>query len=159
MLPFDLLSKAWEDCADRLLLIARSFGKSGEDAVQEAFLALSRQPKLPDEPLAWLVKVTRNQILQWNRSEQRRTKRHFARATEFAWFENAEQIGIDAIEVGEALKKLPTELSEVVTMHLWGQLTFEQIADVVGSSRSTVHRRYTEAIQILRERFSCQIEK
>ncbi len=159
MLPFDLLSKAWEDCADRLLLIARSFGKSGEDAVQEAFLALSRQPKLPDEPLAWLVKVTRNQVLQWNRSEQRQTKRHFARATEFAWFENAEQTGIDALEVGEALKKLPTELSEVVTMHLWGQLTFEQIADVVGSSRSTVHRRYTEAIQILRERFSCQIEK
>lgn len=159
MLPFDQLSKAWEDCADRLLLIARSFGKSGEDAVQEAFLALSRQPKLPDEPLAWLVKVTRNQVLQWNRSEQRRTKRHFARAIEFAWFENDEQIGIDSKEVGEALKKLPTELSEVVTMHLWGQLTFEQIADVVGSSRSTVHRRYTEAIQTLRERFSCQIEK
>lgn len=159
MLPFDLLSKAWEDCADRLLLIARSFGKLGEDAVQEAFLALSRQPKLPDEPLAWLVKVTRNQVLQWNRSEQRRTKRHVARANDIAWFENTEQEDIDAMDVGEAMKKLPTELSEVVTMHLWGQMTFEQIADVVGSSRSTVHRRYTDAIQILRERFSCQIEK
>ncbi len=43
-------------------------------------MALSRQPKLPDEPLAWLVKVARNQVLQWNRSEQRRAQRHIARA-------------------------------------------------------------------------------
>jgi len=159
VLPCDQLSKAWEDCADRLLLIARSFGRSGEDAVQEAFMALSRQPKLPDEPLAWLVKVARNQVLQWNRSEQRRAQRHIARATDVAWLENAEGESIDALDVSEALKKLPTDLSEVVTMHLWGQLTFEQIADVVGSSRSTVHRRYTDAIQILREHFSCPIEK
>jgi RNA polymerase sigma factor (sigma-70 family) len=145
--------------ADRLLLIARSFGCSGEDAVQEAFMALSRQPKLPDEPLAWLVKVARNQVLQWNRSEQRRTQRHLVRAADSSWFENAEHESIDAIEVTEALKKLPNNLCEVVTMHLWGQLTFEQIADVVGSSRSTVYRRYADAIQILRERFSCYIEK
>ena len=122
-------------------------------------MALSRQPKRPDEPLAWLVKVARNKVLQWNRSDQRRRQRHTARAIETAWFENAEHESIDALDVGEALKKLPTELSEVVTMHLWGQLTFEQIADVVGSSRSTVHRRYADAIQILRERFSCHIEK
>ena len=122
-------------------------------------MALSRQPRLPDEPLAWLVKVARNQVLQWNRSEQRRAQRHIARATEIAWLENTDSASIDASDVSEALKKLPTDLSEVVTMHLWGQLTFEQIADIVGSSRSTVHRRYTDAIQILRERFSCPIEK
>jgi len=159
VLPLDQLSKAWEDFADRLLLIARSFGESGEDAVQEAFMALSRQPKMPDEPLAWLVKVARNQVLQWNRSEQRRTQRHVVRAKDTAWFENSEQESIDVLDVSEALKMLPADLSEVVTMHLWGQLTFEQIADVVGSSRSTVHRRYSDAIQILRQRFSCHIER
>ena len=159
MLPFDQLSKTWDDCADRLLLIARSFGRSGEDAVQEAFMALSRQPKLPDEPLAWLVKVARNQVLHWNRSDQRRAQRHIARAIDVAWLENPERENSDALDVSDALKRLPTDLSEVVTMHLWGQLTFEQIADVVGSSRSTVHRRYADAIQILRERFSCPIEK
>ena len=159
MLPFDQLSKAWDEYADRLLLIARSFGKLGEDAVQEAFIALSRQPKMPDEPLAWLVRVTRNQVLQWNRSDQRRAQRHIARATDVAWFQNVERENMEVLEVCEALKKLPTDLSEVVTMHLWGQLTFEQIAEVVGLSRSSVHRRYTDAIQILRERFSCQIEK
>ena len=159
MLPLDLLSKAWEDHADRLLLIARSFGKSGEDAVQEAFVALSQQSKLPDEPLAWLIKVARNQVMQWNRSEQRRTKRHLVRAAETAWFEKTNHEHVDVMEVGEALKNLPLELREVITMHLWGHLTFEQIAEVVGSSRSTVHRRYSDAIHILRERFACQIEK
>jgi len=109
--------------------------------------------------LAWLVKVARNQVLQWNRSEQRRTQRHVVRAKDTAWFENSEQESIDVLDVSEALKMLPADLSEVVTMHLWGQLTFEQIADVVGSSRSTVHRRYSDAIQILRQRFSCHIER
>lgn len=117
VLPLDQLSKAWEDFADRLLLIARSFGESGEDAVQEAFMALSRQQKMPDEPLAWVVKVARNQVLQWNRSEQRRTRRHVVCAKDTAWFEKSEQESIDVLDVTEALKMLPADLSEVVTMH------------------------------------------
>ncbi len=159
MLPFDQLAKAWEEYADRLLLIARSFGDSGEDAVQEAFLALSRQPQLPDEPLAWMVKVARNQILQWNRSDQRRSQRHANRAVEAVWLEEHDvNESVDVAEVTAAIKQLPTDLAEIVTMHLWGQLTFEQIAEVVGLSRSTAHRRYTDAIEILRKRFSCRIE-
>lgn len=158
MLPFDQLAKAWEEYSDRLLLIARSFGDSGEDAVQEAFLALARQPRLPDEPLAWMAKVARNQVLQWNRSQQRRSLRHAYRVVEI-WLEpNDVHAFIDVADVTAAIKQLPQGLAEVVTMHLWGQLTFEQIADVVGSSRSTVHRRYAEAIQILRRRFSCDIK-
>lgn len=159
MLPFDQLAKAWEEYADRLLLIARSFGDLGEDAVQEAFLALSRQRRLPDEPLAWLVKVARNQVLQWNRSQKRRSQRHINRAVDVAWLEPSETNEfIDVAEVTVAIQQLPLPLAEIVTMHLWGQLTFDQIADVVGSSRSTVHRRYAEAIQILRKRFSSRIK-
>lgn len=159
MLPLDQLSKAWDQHADRLLLIARSMGELGEDAAQEAFLALARQAVMPEQPLAWLVKVARNQVLQWQRSEQRRSRHQLSRALDPAWLAPApRQDDSDATEASEALRGLPRELAEVVTMHLWGQLTFEQIADVTGSSKSTVHRRYTEAIQILRQRFSCRIE-
>ncbi len=133
-------------------------GDKGEDAVQEAFLALSQQTQLPDEPLAWLVKVLRNQVLQWNRSEQRRSHRHKAWVILSNWFESPSPENVEVLDVTEALKHLPSELTEVVTMHIWGQLTFEQIAAIVGSSRSTVHRRYAEAIQVLRKRFSCHIE-
>lgn len=159
MLPLDQLSKAWDEHADRLLLIARSLGELGEDAAQEAFLALARQTAMPDQPLAWLIKVARNQVLQWQRSEQRRARHQVSRALNSTWLAaGPRQDHVDATEASEVLRGLPTELAEVVTMHLWGQLTFEQIAEVIGSSKSTVHRRYTEAIQLLRQRFSCRIE-
>lgn len=163
MLTFDELSKAWEEYADRLLLIARSLGDSGEDAVQEAFLALARQPRMPDQPFAWLVKVTRNQVRQWNRSEARRARRHRTRAVhdgplQTDWLQSDSAIDLDAAEVTQALQTLPNSMAEIITMHVWGNMPFQQIAQVVGSSRSTVHRRYNEALTLLRQRFECRTE-
>lgn len=130
--------------------------------MQEAYLALARQHQLPDEPLAWLVKVTRNQVLHWRRSDYRRANRQQLRAEQTNWLERvdsaADSARVDGAEVTEALRSLPTDLAEVVTMHIWGRLTFEQIAEVVGSSKSTVHRRYTAALDLLRNRLSCRIE-
>jgi RNA polymerase sigma-70 factor (ECF subfamily) len=40
----------------------------------------------------------------------------------------------------------------VLVAKVWGKLTLEQIADVVGISKSAVHRRYEAALQALREK-------
>ena len=72
--PADL-RELWHHHADRLLLIARSMGDGAEDAVQEAFVALARQPAPPQDPLAWLVRVARNAILQYRRAGGRRRQR------------------------------------------------------------------------------------
>lgn len=163
MLTFQELSEAWEEHANRLLLIARSFGNSGEDAMQEAFLALARQPRMPDQPFAWLVKVTRNQVLQWNRSEARRARRHLTRAIEDErlqddWLQSDAADSAYSAELTQALKSLPDSMAEIITMHVWGKMSFQQIADVIGSSRSTVHRHYNEALALLRQRFECRTE-
>jgi RNA polymerase sigma-70 factor (ECF subfamily) len=40
--------------------------------------------------------------------------------------------------------------------HLWGGLTFEQIADTVGGSASTAYRRYAAGLDLLRDRLGAR---
>jgi len=49
---------------------------------------------------------------------------------------------------------LPMEQREIVIPRIWGGLTFDEIAALTGDSRTTVHRRYGEALETLREKLS-----
>ena len=156
MIPPDELSRIWHKQAARLLLIARAIGEPAEDAVQEAFVRLAQQASLPDEPLAWLVRVVRNQLIQWHRSGVRRDRRHERVASQRDWFTDVNHADrLDAGELTLALQRLPDAQREIVVLHLWGEMSFEQIAETVDLSRSTAHRRYLEAIHTLRTRFDC----
>ena len=128
------LAETWDACADRLLLIARSIGGPAEDAVQEAFVALASQQHMPEDPMAWLVRVTRNQLLQWQRSGDRRRRRETF-AYQQNWFDNEVlkiDQRIDAREVTAALIAMDSPQREVIVMHLWGGLTFEAISPDLG---------------------------
>ncbi|MCG8653389.1 MAG: sigma-70 family RNA polymerase sigma factor, partial [Pirellulales bacterium] len=122
-----VLAELWQEYSDRLLLIARSVGGPAEDAVQEAFVALAMQSRLPDDPLAWLVRVTRNRLLQWQRSRRRRQLRESCRAGQ-PWFDGqliSADEKLDAAEVTRALQELPSPQREIMVMHLWGEMSFE----------------------------------
>ena len=45
-----------------------------------------------------------------------------------------------------ALRQLPTEQSEVVVLKVWEELTFAQIADVLGIPPATAASRYRYAL-------------
>jgi len=163
VLPPEELARLWEQYADRLLLIVRGFGEPAEDAVQEAFVRLAAQPRPPDETLAWLVQVARNQLLQWWRSDTRRHQRAVERSKTANWFsggQHADQLDnqlddrLDAETVSLALQGLPNEQRAAVMMHLWGGLNFEQIAAILGTSRSTAHRHYAAAMTQLKTLFA-----
>ena len=53
----------------------------------------------------------------------------------------------------QRVQQLPKNIREVIVMHLWGELTFQQIADITGGSRSSVHRLYQQGLRELRCRF------
>ena len=57
-----------------------------------------------------------------------------------------------AEELEAALDELPDLQRQIVVMHVWGELTFEQIADVVQQSSSTVHRYYHRALNAMSEK-------
>ena len=68
------------------------------------------------------------------------------------WFHEATVDGVDAEHLTQQLQGLPVEQREAIVMKLWGGLTYEQMALAVGSSVSTMHRRYEAGISGLRER-------
>ena len=136
-----------------LALFARQWCGTPEDVVQTAFLKLARLRVPPHKPVPWLYAVVRNAARDASRSARRRSKYETA-AAEGAdtWFLPAEDpTGLDAQIAATALAELPDEPREIIVMHLWGGLTFEQIAGVLGSSASTGFRRYTAGLARLRE--------
>lgn len=149
------LGQLVEDHASALVLYARQWSSAPEDVVQEAFLKLAISGTAPANAAAWLFRVVRNQAISELRQARRR-REYEARAAEQApgWFVSGEGEGhdIDAEAAALALKSLPDDEREVITLHLWGKLTFAEIAEVVVSSASTVHRWYLTGLARLREK-------
>jgi RNA polymerase sigma factor (sigma-70 family) len=135
-----------------LLLYARQFCDAAEDVVQEAFLKLTAQRTWPADVVPWLYRVVRNAALDAVKTQRRREKRERAVARKSAWFVEAEVDGLDAEAAAHALSELPIELREAIVAHLWGGLTFEQIAELSGTAASTACRRYQAGIDLLREK-------
>jgi RNA polymerase sigma-70 factor (ECF subfamily) len=126
---------------------------AADDVVQEALVQLARRRDLPDDPAAWLFRVVRNGALTTRRSaERRRRHEQSAVAGRAEWFEPSVEARLDAAAAATALAELPDDVRETVVAHLWGGLTFEQIAEVVGTSSSTAHRRYEQGLAVLRQR-------
>lgn len=144
------------DLVDRyaaaLVLYARQWCACPEDVVQTAFLKLVRLRTPPDNLLPWLYRVVRNGAIDASRAARRRHKYESAAATAAPhWFAPPDDpTGLDARTATEALGELPAETREIIVAHLWGGLTFEQIAQAVGSSAATCYRRYAAGLETLR---------
>ncbi|HBI44139.1 MAG TPA: sigma-70 family RNA polymerase sigma factor [Planctomycetales bacterium] len=148
-----LLGQLIDDHAAALTLFARQWCAAPEDVVQEAFVKLSAQRPLPNDPVGWLFRVVRNGASSAARADRRRQRHETgAAAHRPAWFAATENAAIDGTDAAAALETLAIEEREVVVAHLWGGLTFEQIGQLAGVSSSTAHRRYLKALSTLRER-------
>ena len=150
----DQLAELVNRHAAALVLYARQWCATPEDVVQTAFLKLARQAVPPDNLVPWLYRVVRNGAIDAGRAARRRQK-YEARAASVAptWFVPSDDpTGLDAHAAAEALIELPVEIREIMVAHLWGGLTFEQIADMVGGSASTAYRRYAAGLELLRDR-------
>lgn len=137
-----------------LVLFARQWCAAPDDVVQEAFIKLARQKPLPHQPAAWLYTTVRNGAISQGRSERRRHKYENAAAERAPpWFAPPDDPAkLDAEAAALALSALPIEQREVIVAHLWGGLTFEQIAQMSRGSSATVWRRYAAGLAALRDR-------
>ena len=147
------LSRLVDEHAAALVLYARQWCATPEDVVQEAFVKLSAQRRVPDNLIGWLYRVVRNGALAAARAERRRRRHETVAAQRMpSWFAPAEGARLDGKTAAAALQGLPIEQREPLVAHLWGGLTFEQIGELTGVSSSTAHRRYLAALSALRER-------
>ncbi len=140
-----------------LILYARQWNADdAEDVVQEALLRLvkrSRWEGKPDHPVAWLFTAVRNESIDRFRKGKRRQEHEQRAASERPiWFETAPDAAIRSEEILGLLDTLALEQREIVVARIWGGLTFDEIATLTGDSRTTVFRRYGEALDILRRK-------
>jgi RNA polymerase sigma factor (sigma-70 family) len=143
------------------VLYAGQWCHSGEDAVQEAFVHLAGQRDVPENVVAWLYRVVRNGALNASRAAARRGRHESAAAGSAtggatggttARFDGSAEGLLDAREAADALADLPDALRETVIARLWGGLTFQEVAELTGTSTTTAYRRYHAGIRSLRER-------
>jgi RNA polymerase sigma-70 factor (ECF subfamily) len=160
MMGPEILGRLVDEHAAALTLYARQWCAAPEDVVQEAFLKLVTQRPPPTNTVSWLYRVVRNRAIDMARSDQRR-RRHesLAAARAPAWFQEAEPAEVDGESAAAALQMLPVEQREVLVAHLWGELTFEEIAELIGASSSTAHRWYVAGLSSLRERLGVACPK
>jgi RNA polymerase sigma factor (sigma-70 family) len=134
-----------------LILFARQWCRTPEDVVQDAFIKLVALRQPPKDAVPWLYRVVRNGALDSGKTARRRQQRETVVARETRWFVEPEMDGLDAETAVAALQRLSIEEREPIVAHLWGGLSFEQIAEIANCSASTAFRRYSAGIENLRK--------
>jgi RNA polymerase sigma-70 factor (ECF subfamily) len=149
------LARLFDACGTRLVLYARQWlpRESAEDVAQEAFIQLMNQRESPENPRAWLYTTVRNGAISGLRGKIRRRRREeeVARRREELFAENAAS-PLAAEEAAGALGALPEEQREVLTLRIWGGLTFGEISAVTRSPVSSVHFKYQAALTAMKSR-------
>jgi RNA polymerase sigma factor (sigma-70 family) len=156
-LDSQLLAELVDRHGAALKLYARQWCLNADEVVHQALIELAGIGTVPENPLAWLFTAVRRRAISRLRGDRRR-QRHEAAAAQ-RWFERRRNQHEAASAAAEALAELALEDREIVIAHLWGRLTYEEIARLVGTSASTAQRRYEAAISRLRERMDMPCQK
>lgn len=155
-------SQEWRDWLDRngsrLMLFARQQTRCEADAEDVLQSALVRTWKVhqgaPDHQVVSLAYTNvRRCAIDLGRSNERRKRREEESALDrgelVAWFELPEDDTSRALQV--ALSKLPEKFQEVITLKIWGELTFDQIGKTLDISLNTAASRYRYGMEALRK--------
>lgn len=125
-----------------------------QDALHQVFLKLIEDGNLRHalDKKAYLFACVRNAILNEAKIRNRHTPldSDSARFTT-AWFTSPDRDYAAERNLRHALSILPDEQREVIILHIWGELTFAQIADLLEISANTAASRYRYALAKLRE--------
>ena len=147
----------YAECGPRLYryaLMILADRRDAEDVLQEVFATVLSKRTLPaiDDAGAYCRTAVRNAAYSLLR--QRRTAAAFARVTAperilepvVPGCSPAEQAALE-----QALRVLPPEQGEVVHLHVYEGMTFQEVANATAESINTVSARYRYALARLRK--------
>jgi RNA polymerase sigma-70 factor (ECF subfamily) len=155
--PTDAQWRCWlESAAPKFLLFARQKTWSEADAqdlVQEAVVeSIQRLGGGQPPPSALVFATIHRRAIDLARREARRSGRELAAtASAVAWFDPSLEEQERAKWIQNAMLKLPENYREVITLKIWGELTFVQIAETLGISANTAASRYRYGLEGLRK--------
>jgi RNA polymerase sigma-70 factor (ECF subfamily) len=134
-----------------LRYLGRRFGRDGaDDLLQETFVQALRRPQAPGEavsPRAWLFGIARHVGLSALR--RRKVMESLPEGMEA----RADDVDVDLrlSAMRQAIGKLPGEMRETLELRLADDLSYEEIAAVLGIPLGTVRSRLHHAVKKLRE--------
>ncbi|MCP5536655.1 MAG: sigma-70 family RNA polymerase sigma factor [Akkermansiaceae bacterium] len=156
-------SSAWKDWlrehSSRLYMYARqrcSCREDAEDMIQDALVRLwgyqeERDNAPPDLPLAY--SVLRFVAMDHGKKQGRKKRKEetivFLHDREDYWLDTSAEDDEESVMLRQAVDGLGEKLREVVTLKIWGGLTFGQIAETMAISPNTAASRYRYALEQL----------
>ena len=121
---------------------------AAEDVLHEVFTKLLRgRVTIDGEPIRYLFRAVRNTALNHIRGQAR----EIGLGDAARWLESPDGSTETSMALQSALRTLPEEQREVVVLRVWGQLTFEEAAAVIGISPNTAASRYRYGLAKLKE--------
>jgi RNA polymerase sigma-70 factor (ECF subfamily) len=125
---------------------------SAQDVVHQVFLKLMQHDGLQSatDKKAYLFACVRNAAF----NEQKLQARNIALDPDSVWLTSVPRDLAEEANLKHALVALPEDQREVIVLHIWGELTFSQIGDVLGLSSNTAASRYRYALAKLRSSMS-----
>lgn len=109
-------------------------------AIENAGLGQARNKK------AYLFACVRNAVL----NDAKLQNRNMPLDADSAWFSPPDRDYAGERNLRTALSALPNDQREVIVLHVWGELTFSEIGDLLGVSPNTAASRYRYALARLR---------
>lgn len=128
--------------------------ESAHDTTQEVFMRVIRSGgRLPPEPTptAWLYRVTTNLCLNRLRDLRRQKARLAENATAADATVSAK--GEARVIVAEILSRVPEELQDVAVYFFVDELTYDEIAPLMGLSRRTISNRLASFRELVAQLF------
>jgi RNA polymerase sigma-70 factor, ECF subfamily len=148
----DEIRRLYEEHGRGLIAYACSFlhgFTAAEDVLHQIFVRLLRGDIRLESPCApYLYKAVRNASLNYLRDRSRDTE------LDDVWLESPSGMTEDAVLLQSALRELPEEQREVIVLHVWGQMSFEEVAATIGIPAKTAASRYRYGIEKLRLQFN-----
>jgi RNA polymerase sigma-70 factor, ECF subfamily len=134
-----------------LLLFASAIsGDRGraQDALHQVFLKAIENGSLSQaiNKKAYLFACVRNAVL----NDAKLQERNMPLDIDQAWFSPPDRDYAGEQNLRRALGGLPDDQREVIVLHIWGELTFSEIGDLLGVSSNTAASRYRYALAKLR---------
>lgn len=159
---------AWlEEYGSRLLLYARQQTRreaDAEDVLQEALVQLVHAVEsgsfsgTQEQWPAYVYTAIRHKAMDLGRREE--VRRHYAARQqetlkegeeETPWLSAAADSEYMRVRVEKLLRKLSPEFAEVVILRIWGEYSFQEIADMTDNKLATITSRYRYALNAMRK--------
>ena len=123
---------------------------ASEDVLHQVFMKLlQKDVAINGQPLYYLYRAVRNTALNYRRLHVRECEL----PTNGHWLQSPPGMEEMGLTLQSALAELPDEQRDIMILHVWGQLTFEEAAAALDISPSTAASRYRYALAKLKERF------